>query len=145
MRALSLEASLLYRFSVMSNRAAARLQAFYSVRYGLTVPGWRVIAHLGEHQPMNGRDIAERAAMDSVSVTRALNHLDKLGMVDRKIDVEDRRRVLVRLTRKGQGVYDTVAPMAVREEAELIASLSAAERAVLYELTRRIWENPPKA
>lgn len=139
MPTLRLESSLLYRFSVMSNRSSERLHAFYGSRYGLTVPGWRVVAHLGEHQPMNAKDIAERAAMDSVSVTRALNHLDELGMVDRKIDVEDRRRVVVRLTRKGQGVYDTVAPMAVKEEVELIAGLTAAERATLYDLTRRIW------
>lgn len=139
MPTLRLESSLLYRFSVMSNRASERLHAFYGSRYGLTVPGWRVVAHLGEHQPMYAKDIAERAAMDSVSVTRALNHLDELGMVDRKIDVADRRRVVVRLTRKGQGVYDTVAPMAVRAEVELVAGLTAAERATLYDLTQRIW------
>src|ERR1041384_3103716 len=72
---LELETSLLYRFSVIGNRAATKLYNFYNARYGMSVPAWRVLAHLGEMQPVCPKEIARRAAMDSVSVTRMLHQL----------------------------------------------------------------------
>lgn len=137
---LQLEQSLLYRFSVISNRVAARLFAFYSQRYGLTLSAWRALAHLAEFQPMNPRDIARRAAMDSVSVTRALNELDELGMITRTIDEQDRRRLVLQLSRKGREAYEAIAPQSVKAERELFGVLSAAERAKLGALTQRVME-----
>jgi DNA-binding MarR family transcriptional regulator len=137
---LKLQASLLYRFSVIGNRAATKLYNFYNRKYGMSVPAWRVLAHLGELQPVCPKEIARRAAMDSVGVTRMLNQLDELGLIEREVDGEDRRRVVLRLSKKGRDVYRTVAPLAVEAEQELTACLSASERKTLYELTRKLWE-----
>jgi DNA-binding MarR family transcriptional regulator len=137
---LELETSLLYRFSVIGNRAATKLYNFYNARYGMSVPAWRVLAHLGEMQPVCPKEIARRAAMDSVSVTRMLNQLQELGLIEREVDAEDRRRVVLRLSKKGRDAYKTVSPLAVKAEQELIACLSVSERKTLYELTRKLWD-----
>lgn len=130
-----------YRFSVVANRVSASLYAFYQERYGMSVPAWRVMAHLGESQPLSAKDVAEMAAMDSVSVTRALNQLESLGLLIRKIDPEDRRRVTLKLSKKGQAAYDEIVPLAQEAQRALLEGLNATERAALDKLSAKIWKN----
>ncbi len=139
-KALRLERSLLYHFAVISHRVGGSVHALCRERYGMSPPAWRVMAHIGELQPITAKQIGQRAAIDSVNLSRALGHLDLLGFVERRIDTADRRRIVLRLTRTGQAVYDTVAPVTVDAERTLLATLRADERATLRELTRRVWE-----
>jgi DNA-binding MarR family transcriptional regulator len=143
-RRLHLEQSLLYHFAVVSNRVGGAVHALCRERYGMSAHGWRVVAHLGELQPVSAKEIGRRAAMDSVSLSRALAQLDGLGFIERTIDESDRRRIILRLTSSGQVAYDIVAPYTVAAEAELLRGLSASERSVLRQLTRRIWETSVK-
>jgi DNA-binding MarR family transcriptional regulator len=143
-RRLHLERSLLYHFAVVSSRVGGTVHALCRERYGMSAQGWRVVAHLGELQPVSAKEIGRRAAMDSVSLSRALAQLDALGFVERTIDESDRRRIILRLTPSGQAVYDTVAPYTAAAEVELLRGLSASERSVLRQLTRRIWETSVK-
>jgi DNA-binding MarR family transcriptional regulator len=136
---LQLQDSLLYHCAVVSNRVGARIHALCRERWGLSAQGWRVMAHLGELQPITAKEIGARAAIDSVNLSRALAQLDALGFVERRIDPADRRRIILALTRAGQAVYDTVAPLAAEAERELLAGLAASERAALRALMRRVW------
>lgn len=138
-RPLKLEASLLYHFAVISNRIGGTVHALCRERYGLSAQAWRVVAHLGELQPITAKDVGQRAAMDGVTLSRALSQLEGLGYVVRAIDPADRRRIILRLSAAGQRVYDAVAPVTAAAERELLAGLSAEERAALRELTRRVW------
>jgi DNA-binding MarR family transcriptional regulator len=138
--ALQLERSVLYHFAVISNRVGGSVHAMCRERYGMSPPAWRVMAHVGELQPITAKQIGQRAAIDSVSLSRALAQLDVLGFIERRIDPADRRRIILQLTPQGQAAYDTVAPFSVDAERTLLATLNAKERATLRELTRRIWE-----
>jgi DNA-binding MarR family transcriptional regulator len=138
--ALQLESSLLYWFAVVANRAAAPVHALCAERYGMSVPAWRLMAHLGEQEPQSAKELGGRAAMDSVGVTRALNQLETLGLLQRTIDAQDRRRVVLRLTRKGRAAYESIAPLSVAAEQAVVAGLTNAQRTALYGLTRRVWQ-----
>jgi DNA-binding MarR family transcriptional regulator len=140
-KTLHLQKSLLYHFAVVSNRVGGRVHALCRERYGMSPAAWRVLAHLGELQPVSAKEIGQRAAMDSVSLTRALNQLDGLGFVERQIDPSDRRRVILSLTRAGVNAYDTVAPVTVAAEQELLSVLGQRDQDVLRALTCRLWEH----
>jgi len=139
---LNLDSWLPYRFSFIVNHVSARLHAFCYERFGMSAAAWRVMAHLGDGvQPMSAKEVAERAAMDSVNVTRALNQLEQLGLIIRKIDVEDRRRVTLRLSKKGFGAYEEIIPLALQLERDLLAGLSKDERDTLGAISLRLWRN----
>lgn len=139
---LQLDSWLPYRLSFIVNHVSARLNSFCSDRFGLSAASWRVMAHLGnETEPLSAKDVAERAAMDSVSVTRALNQLDQLGFLIRKIDVEDRRRITLRLSKKGRSTYEEIVPVAIQVERELLTGLTKEEQASLDALSLRLWKN----
>lgn len=54
------------------------------------------------HQPEQAGELAKKLSMSSTSLTRILERLESRGLVERTVDVHDRRRIWVRLTETGQ-------------------------------------------
>jgi DNA-binding MarR family transcriptional regulator len=129
-----LERFLPYRLSVLANLTSRALARLYSERFGLSVAEWRVIAHLARFAPVSANDVAVRAAMDKVQVSRAVARLTAKALVERATDAADRRRSALRLTRRGQATHDAIVPLARALEAQLLAGLGAADLAKLDRL-----------
>ena len=51
-------------------------------------------------------DISKRLNVSAPSVTKVLNSLEKKGLVERKIDNENRRNTIVYLTKKGKEIKE---------------------------------------
>lgn len=135
---LALEAFLPYRLSVLSNRVSRALARSYESRFGITPAEWRLIANLARFGPMSANGVAERSAMDKVQVSRAVARAHEAGLVDRRMDREDRRRSVLTLTERGRRLHDEVVPHARRLQERLLESLSAAEREQLFSLLDRM-------
>ncbi len=127
-----------YELSFIVNRVSAMLAKAYTERFRLSVTGWRIIGVLANFQPLSAKQLAERTAMNQVSVTRAINALLRLRMVRRTTDRLDRRRVVLRLSEKGLAAYREVIPVAIGIEAELLKALSAQDRTTLKRLMRTL-------
>src|SRR3546814_9508084 len=69
---LTLERFLPYRLSVITNRISGALSRHYAARFGISIPEWRVIANLGRYPGLSANQVAERSAMDKVTVSRAV-------------------------------------------------------------------------
>ncbi|MBV6417776.1 MAG: hypothetical protein CMLOHMNK_02540 [Steroidobacteraceae bacterium] len=136
-----------YRLSVLANLVSSAIAEGYAVRFGLSIPQWRVMAALGEHPGMSAAEVAARTAMDKVAVSRAVASLARSGRLARARSGDDRRRSLLRLSRAGAAVYARVAPYALAYEAALLASLDHRERdaldRLLAKLTRRAIDLAP--
>ena len=117
-----------YRLSVLSNTISAAIASQYAERFALSVTEWRVLAILGRYPEISANEVAEHAAMDKVAVSRAVARLFTAGRLTRATDKNDRRRSMLRLSAKGQKVYDQVAPLAKRHEDLLLAHLTPDER-----------------
>lgn len=72
---------------------------------GLTITEVHTIVAIGlyEQNPMNV--IAARLCVTTATLTAAVNKLEKRGFIRRERDVEDRRKVMLSLTKKGRLVY----------------------------------------
>lgn len=134
------ENSLPHAFAVVSNRVSHMMQKMYSERYGLTVTGWRLIAILGTHAPLSAKALADMTALDQVSISRALEHLGGKRLVLRRTDPADRRRALIRLSKRGEEVYNEIVPVLYAAERALIAALSDEEVAVMRRAMRILVE-----
>jgi DNA-binding MarR family transcriptional regulator len=138
---LDLEHFLPYRLSVLSNRVSQTIARIYVDRFDLGITEWRVIAVLGRHPGLSANGVAERTAMDKVAVSRTIARLLERGLVQRDIHGDDRRRSVLELSEAGYRIYDEVVPMALGCEQRLIASLSAAEVALLDSLLDRLMKS----
>ena len=108
----------------------------YTERFRLSVAGWRVIGVLANFQPLSAKQLAERTAMNQVSITRAISALIRLRMVRRSVDREDRRRVVLRLSERGLAAYREVIPVAIGIEAELLRGFTRQQRDELKKMIR---------
>ena len=138
---LELDRFLPYRLSVLSNRISQDIARLYAERFALNVTEWRILAVLGRYPDLSATQVAERTAMDKVAVSRALTSLLKSGRLKRRLDAQDRRRSMLRLSAKGYRVYDEVAPMALAYERRLLEGLQEGERAALDRLLSRMEES----
>jgi|BarGraIncu00222A_1022003.scaffolds.fasta_scaffold06986_2 DNA-binding MarR family transcriptional regulator len=136
--ALNLREWLPYRCSVIANRVSACLEGMYSERFGLSVPGWRIMAVLGHNEPLSAKEVAHATAMDQVQVTRALSQMASVGLISRRTDASDRRRVVLRLSRKGQSAYAEIIPLAKAIEEALLADLTSTEHTWLMRLSEKL-------
>ena len=132
--ALSLHDYLPYRLVVASNQVSRVVARAYQTRFGLTVWEWRVIALLGEAEPMTAQALSDIAAMDKVSVSRAVKSLVDRELVVRAERETDRRSRDLRLTASGRALYRKIMPVALGAEADLLGGLDAAEVATLVRL-----------
>ena len=67
-----------------------------------------MLAHLAASGPMRGADLADVFGMDTGGVSRQVQTLVDLGLVERRPDVEDRRAVLLDATDEGRERLATV-------------------------------------
>ena len=126
-----LEDFLPYRLSVAANRVTRLMAHRYSEAYGLSIPEWRVLSMVGRFGMLSPSVVGERTAMDKVKVSRATASLVSRGMLNQSQDPNDGRGRLLRLTRKGNSVYEGLVPLARELESQLADAMSRTEWAGL--------------
>lgn len=124
---LALERFLPYRLSVITNRISGALSRHYATRFGISIPEWRVIANLGRYPGLSANQVAERSAMDKVTVSRAVAGLERKGLLERVRDGDDKRRSRLTLSARGTDVYAEIAPLALGFERDLLTALTPDE------------------
>jgi DNA-binding MarR family transcriptional regulator len=134
----AIERFLPFRLSVLSNRLTRAAARVYTRRFRLSAPEWRTLAVLGRYGAMNANAVVERTAMDKVRVSRAVARLLSAGQITRHADAADRRRAVLELTPRGDGVYHDIVPLVRAVEDELLQDLSGEERATLEHIFAKI-------
>lgn len=101
--ALSLWVKLVRTYATVAKKSAESIKKF-----GLTVSQFGVIETLGHLGPMNVGCICQKQLMSGGNMTLILDNLEKLGLIKRMADANDRRALLIGLTDKGQELFDSI-------------------------------------
>ena len=121
----------LWRF----NHALARLSTRMEKRLGITAQQRFVIRCVGAYPGMTAGQLAAVLHVDPGTVSAALRRLEQKGIVKRRRDPADSRRVALGLTRKGRTldvptagtIEESVEELLAREPAEAETALSMIE------------------
>ena len=134
---LKLSRFLPYVINNLAERISAGLSTLYSDEYGLTIPEWRVIANLAEHNTLNARQIVQFTTLEKSTVSRAVNNLSARGLVSQQRTEGDNRVKDLALTDAGNSLYRAIVPRALAWERELLEDLNAGEyRDLLHSLDK---------
>ena len=137
---LLLDRFLPYRLSYTASLASEVIARAYKALFGLTIPEWRVIAHVAAGEGVTQQEIGRRTRMDKVTVSRAASALGERGLLVRTAHGRDRRSHLLVLTTPGRALYDQVAPKALELEARIFSRFDQAEIDAFVATLRRIDE-----
>ena len=116
-----------YRLSVAAQKTSEALARQYRDRFGISIPEWRVLAHLAAAAgDVSVRDIERRVAMEKSKVSRAASRLEAAGYVAKRGAENDRRLVSLALTEKGEELMRELLPLAEAYQREIENRLGAA-------------------
>ncbi len=138
MTRLLLDDFLPYRLSFTSNLVSEAIARAYQALFGLTIPEWRLVAVIAEHDGITQQAIGLRTRMDKVTVSRAAVTLAGRGLVERRPNPEDRRSHLLVLSPAGHRLYADVVPKALELEARVFGKFTQAELDAFAAMLRRI-------
>jgi DNA-binding MarR family transcriptional regulator len=127
-----------YRMAVVAREMSAALAQKYAHSFGISIPEWRVMAHLAEVNVCSSGEICARTAMDKAKVNRAVTRLVASGLVLAETSKNDRRLNVLVLSGKGRGIYRRIAPIALEVEAAVTQSLTAPERSALLKILGKL-------
>jgi DNA-binding MarR family transcriptional regulator len=139
-RTLRLNGFVPYRLSIASNTVSDTIAGAYRSLFGLTIPEWRLVTVLAEHEGITQLDLGEATRMDKVTVSRAAVGLADRGLVKRTPNPNDKRSHLLSLTKDGWSLYGQVAPKALALEDAVLAGFDKAEVAQLMSMLERLEE-----
>jgi len=99
---------------------------------------FRLLAALAEFGPSSQASLGRRTGMDRSDVVAAINELARRDLLQRASDPADRRRNVVTITEKGAAYLERLDRVLAGVQDELLAPLSAAERAQLTGLLGQV-------
>lgn len=102
--------------------------------YGLTDQQWRIIRALNEVTELEIVELGKRCCLHAASLSRILPNMEQGGLLSRRANKDDQRRVIVSLTAKGRRLFETVAPESEAIYAALAREIGAQKLEQIYAL-----------
>ena len=118
------------------NRAAQALG-----RVGLYVGQEWILLHLREREGLTHSELAETCAVEAPTMSKALQRMEKAGLVARRVDAADARVSRVHLTERGRALCEAVDAIWAELEERTAADLSLEERVLLRRLLLQVERN----
>lgn len=117
----------LHRLLKLGNRLNAPFSEHLERRFRVTMNEFRVIMLIGRLGTAASHEIAEISGVTTMSISRAVTSLERKGWIACRIDDDNRRRKILRLTKEGEKLYKKMLPTADRVAQYLFTSLRPEE------------------
>jgi homoprotocatechuate degradation regulator HpaR len=91
----------------------------------LTDQQWRIIRALMEAEAIEIGDLSERCCIHPASLSRILPKLETSGLVSRRSNADDKRRVMVAIAPQGRRLFNSMAPESEASYAAIARKLGA--------------------
>lgn len=108
---------------------------------GLTRARWQVLWHLARNEGTHQAALAELMGVAPISLTRQLDHLEKEGLVERRVDPDDRRRFRLYLTDPAQPALENLHRLADQTRRRALARLDREDIRSLRHILNVMREN----
>lgn len=133
-------------FSFLSGKATTamsrRLQRNLKViPCSLTSEQWSIMYHLWKEEGLTQQELADHTYRDKPSVTRLINNLEKLGLVIRVNDKQDRRSNLIYLTKEGRKMREKGMEQAHKTLREALEGVEGEHLTIAHQILGRVYQN----
>jgi DNA-binding MarR family transcriptional regulator len=87
----------------------------------LSLEEWLVLDALSEEDGMSMSELAANTLASNATLSRHVDSLATRALVFREVAFEDRRRILVHLSKRGRALHGTLSTRLIDEERQLLA------------------------
>lgn len=102
--------------------------------HGMTDQQWRIVRALNEVEALEIVELGRICCLHAASLSRILPKLEADGLVSRRGNKQDQRRVIVSLTAKGRRLFESVAPQSEAIYAALAQEIGPGRLEQIYGL-----------
>ncbi|HEY8564393.1 MAG TPA: MarR family transcriptional regulator [Beijerinckiaceae bacterium] len=127
-----------FRFNYLSLRYNIPLYGWVEREYGLPRPEYVVVYSLGLRDGVTARDISLSYGFPKNSLSRAIQGLERKGLIARTPHPNDKRSLLLELTPAGRQLFEQTLPRFVAAQEDMLRVLSGPERETLSVLLAKI-------
>lgn len=126
--------------TIVREATLPRIQEWFTAQAGVAVEraGYQVLRGVAEHAPIRLSELAHLLGVDTSTVTRHVQTLERQGMLARTGDPTDRRVALLELTPQGVTALDRLRQARHRLFAEVLTDWPVEELAALAPLLARL-------
>ena len=126
------------RFNYLSLRYNTPLYGWVEEHFDLTRAEFVILYSLGLFEGVTASEIAASTAFPKNTLSRAVNRIEKLGLIARSEAESDRPQQNLTLTPAGQAILDEAVPRFMALEEEMLSPLSLVERETLSVLMAKV-------
>lgn len=112
--------------------------------YDLTVEQLQVMKQADLHDGLPQRDLSLLTGKSPANMTRILDRLERKNRIVRKLNPDDRRSILVFLTKEGKNLKDEVINLFEGLRTELVKGIDQDKQQIAVEVLRAIQKNIEK-
>jgi DNA-binding MarR family transcriptional regulator len=127
---------------IASTAVARRLQKnFRNAGLEITIEQWSILYHLWKEDGLSQQELCTRTFRDKASITRLIDNIEKLGLVERIASKEDRRVNMVYLTDDAKPLQEATYNLANQTMNEALQGISKEEIEIVKSVFQRVYEN----
>ena len=125
-----------------STAIARRLQKnFKQAGFEITIEQWSVLYHLWKEDGLSQQQLCEATFRDKPSITRLVDNLEKLKLVNRVASKDDRRINMIYLTPEAGELQEKSMDLANQTLNEALAGVTNGQIEIAKEVLQQVYEN----
>ncbi len=116
-----------FRLNRLAAEVSEELASLYAGRFGIDIPQWRVLATLSSGEGWTAKAIVASTRTHKSTISRAVEALERRGLIEAVQAPDDKRAFRLRLTAPGRKLFQKLEPLVLDYERRLLARLSDGE------------------
>lgn len=125
----------------MTHRALQRYLQTKIEPHGVTLGMWYFLRALWAEDGLTQRELSRRIGLMEPTTLGAILGMEKIGLVKRVRNHDDRRKINIFLTKKGRALKGELLPLAKQVVSDAVSGFSAREVQLLLDLLKSIQRN----
>ena len=105
---------------------------------GMGVPRWRVLAVLADRNYLTISNLARIVLLKQPTLTKVVDRLEAEGLVRRGAEADDKRKVIVSITKAGAARVRPLMAQAQRHQMTVLENFNAREQKILFRVLRNL-------
>lgn len=112
-----------FRLNRLAAEISEQLADLYAGRFGIDIPQWRVLATLSAGNGWTAKAIVASTRTHKSTISRAVEALEKRGLIEAVRSSDDKRAYRLRLTSQGRKLFRELEPLVLEYERHLMEQL----------------------